>query len=100
MKAEMRQWMLGAGLLLGALGTAPGAQAQQGTISGVVTDEATSDPLEAARGILVGPNRIEGTRVDTRSAMFHRAAIKSGCSGSATGRRPIARPWPLARPSP
>jgi TonB-dependent starch-binding outer membrane protein SusC len=67
MKAEMRQCLLGAGLLLGALGAAaPGAHAQQGTISGVVTDEATSDPLEAARVILVGPNRIEGTSREGR----------------------------------
>ncbi|HEY7480899.1 MAG TPA: SusC/RagA family TonB-linked outer membrane protein [Gemmatimonadales bacterium] len=66
MKAEIRQWMLGAGLLLGALWAVPEAAAQQGTISGVVTDEATSDPLEAARVILVGPNRIEGTSREGR----------------------------------
>jgi TonB-linked SusC/RagA family outer membrane protein len=66
MKAEMRQWMLGAGLLLGTLWAVPTAVAQQGTISGVVTDEATSDPLEAARVILVGPNRIEGTSREGR----------------------------------
>jgi TonB-dependent SusC/RagA subfamily outer membrane receptor len=58
--------MLGAGLLLGALWAVPEAAAQQGTISGVVTDEATSDPLEAARVILVGPNRIEGTSREGR----------------------------------
>jgi TonB-linked SusC/RagA family outer membrane protein len=66
MKAEMRQWRLGAGWLLGALWGVPAAVAQQGTISGVVTDEATGDPLEAARVILVGPNRIEGTSREGR----------------------------------
>jgi hypothetical protein len=41
-------------------------QAQQGSIAGRVTDAATADPLENARVILVGPNRIEGTGRDGR----------------------------------
>ncbi|HWN17577.1 MAG TPA: SusC/RagA family TonB-linked outer membrane protein [Gemmatimonadales bacterium] len=39
-------------------------QAQQGAITGAVTDAATGEPLEAARVLLVGPNRIEGTGRD------------------------------------
>ena len=54
-----------AGLLLALLvGASHIARAQQGTISGTVTDAATGDPLETARVILVGPNRIEGTGRD------------------------------------
>ena len=67
MKPDTCRWMLGASLLLGGLAAAaPGAQAQQGSIGGVVTDEATGDPLEAARVILVGPNRIEATNREGR----------------------------------
>ncbi len=67
MKAGMRQWMLGASLLFVGFTTVPeGALAQQGSIAGVVTDEATGDPLEAARVILTGPNRIEGTNREGR----------------------------------
>ena len=57
-----------ASLLLGALlaGASQIAQAQQGAITGVVTDAATGDPLETARVILVGPNRIEGTNREGR----------------------------------
>jgi TonB-linked SusC/RagA family outer membrane protein len=63
----MRQALLGAGLLLGAFAVAPAtAAAQQGAIGGVVTDESTGDPLEAARVILTGPNRIETTNRDGR----------------------------------
>jgi TonB-dependent SusC/RagA subfamily outer membrane receptor len=59
--------MVGASLLLGGLAAAaPNAHAQQGSIGGVVTDEATGDPLEAARVILVGPNRIEATNREGR----------------------------------
>jgi len=52
-----------AGLLLCGLLAGAGqiAHAQQGAITGVVTDQATGDPLENARVVLVGPNRIEGT---------------------------------------
>ncbi|MDQ3137042.1 MAG: carboxypeptidase-like regulatory domain-containing protein, partial [Gemmatimonadota bacterium] len=67
MKADMRQWMLAASLLLGFLITMPAvALAQQGTIAGIVTDEATGDPLEAARVVLTGPNRIESTNREGR----------------------------------
>jgi TonB-dependent starch-binding outer membrane protein SusC len=66
MKADTYSLILGASLLLGGLAAAPGAHAQQGSIGGVVTDEATGDPLEAARVILVGPNRIEATNREGR----------------------------------
>ncbi|MGH7527051.1 MAG: SusC/RagA family TonB-linked outer membrane protein [Gemmatimonadales bacterium] len=67
MKAAMRQWMLGASLLVAGLVTVPeGALAQQGTIGGAVTDEATGGPLEAARVILTGPNQITGTNQEGR----------------------------------
>jgi len=62
MNAGMRQRVLGAGLLLGALALAPArAMAQQGTIEGAVTDQATGQPLEAARVLLIGTGRIETT---------------------------------------
>jgi TonB-linked SusC/RagA family outer membrane protein len=67
MKAGMRQMLLGAGLLLGVLTLGlPAAAAQQGAIGGTVTDEATGGPLEAARVILTGPNRIESTNREGR----------------------------------
>lgn len=67
MRAGMRQALLGAGLLLGGLVVCPvRAAAQQGAIGGVVTDESTGTPLEAARVILTGPNRIETTNRDGR----------------------------------
>ena len=68
MMADMRQCILRASLLLGSLAAARGAHAQQGSIGGVVTDEATGDLLEAARVILVGPNRIEATNREGRYA--------------------------------
>jgi TonB-linked SusC/RagA family outer membrane protein len=57
---------IGASVLLAGLltGMTPAARAQQGTIVGTVTDQATGDPLENARIILVGPNRIEATGRD------------------------------------
>jgi TonB-linked SusC/RagA family outer membrane protein len=57
---------IGTSFLLGALvtGVSHSVHAQQGTITGTVTDQATGDPLENARVILVGPNRIEGTGRD------------------------------------
>jgi TonB-linked SusC/RagA family outer membrane protein len=55
--------LLVGGLLAGASQIAP---AQQSAISGRVTDAATRDPLENARVVLVGPNRIEGTGLDGR----------------------------------
>jgi TonB-linked SusC/RagA family outer membrane protein len=57
----MRQWFFPATLVLGGLAAAAGAQAQQASLTGVVTDETTGDPLEAARVILVRQNRIETT---------------------------------------
>ncbi len=68
MKAGMRRWQLRTGRWVGALAlaTASLAEAQQGSIGGVVTDEATGQPLEAARVILVGPNRIEATNQEGR----------------------------------
>jgi TonB-linked SusC/RagA family outer membrane protein len=67
MKAGIRL-SLGAFGLLAALitGTSQAAKAQQGTVTGTVTDRATGDPLENARVILVRPNRIEGTGRDGR----------------------------------
>jgi TonB-dependent SusC/RagA subfamily outer membrane receptor len=42
------------------------AEAQQSSVGGVVTDEATGQPLEAARVLLTGPNRIEATNLEGR----------------------------------
>ena len=63
MRAGIRQWTLGAGLLVGilALGTPPRVLAQQGEITGTVTDRSTAAPLEAARVVLAGSSRIETT---------------------------------------
>jgi TonB-linked SusC/RagA family outer membrane protein len=68
MNVGMRQWRLGAGLLFGtfALAAAPRLLAQQGEIVGQVTDRATSGPLEAARVVLTGANRIETTNREGR----------------------------------
>ncbi len=68
MKAGMRRWTLRAGRWLSALAlaTASLAEAQQSSIGGVVTDEATGQPLEAARILLTGPNRIETTNQEGR----------------------------------
>jgi hypothetical protein len=54
--------------VLGALitGISRAAVAQQGTVTGRVTDRATGDPLENARIILPGPNRVEATGRDGR----------------------------------
>src|SRR5215207_5390021 len=67
MRASIRLG-LGASLLFGALltGISQSALAQQGTITGRVTDQATGDPLENARVVLVRPNRIEATGRDGR----------------------------------
>ncbi len=53
-------------LLLGALlaGVSLNLQAQQGSIAGKVSDAATGQPLEAARVVLAGPNRVETTGQD------------------------------------
>src|SRR5688572_9612477 len=68
MLPTIRQWIHRVTLLLGALAAASGAQAQQASIGGVVTDEATGDPLEAAQVVLVGQNRIETTSREGRYA--------------------------------
>jgi TonB-linked SusC/RagA family outer membrane protein len=63
MRACLREWMRSSGLLASALvwaATTP-VLAQNGTISGKVTDQATGSPLEAARVILTGTSLIETT---------------------------------------
>jgi TonB-linked SusC/RagA family outer membrane protein len=68
MKGGMRRWMLRAGRWVSALAlaTVSLAEAQQGSVGGVVTDEATGQTLEAARVLLTGPNRIETTNQEGR----------------------------------
>jgi TonB-linked SusC/RagA family outer membrane protein len=68
MKAGMRRWMLRAGGVVCALALAAVslAEAQQSSVGGVVTDEATGQPLEAARVLLTGVNRIEATNQEGR----------------------------------
>ena len=63
MRAGMRRWTLRAGRCVCALTViaASIAEAQQSSIVGVVTDQATGQVLEAARVILIGPDRILGT---------------------------------------
>ncbi len=53
-------------LLLGALlaGVSLSLHAQQGSIAGKVSDATTGQPLEAARVVLAGPNRVETTGQD------------------------------------
>jgi len=68
MKAGMRRWLLrtGGGVTALALASVSLAEAQQSSVGGVVTDEATGQPLEAARVLLNGPNRIETTNTEGR----------------------------------
>ena len=68
MKAGMRRWMMRAGGVVCALALAAVslAEAQQSSVGGVVTDEATGQPLEAARVLLTGVNRIEATNQEGR----------------------------------
>ena len=67
MRVEIRLSRILGFVLAGVLaGSNQLVQAQQGSIAGRVTDAATADPLENARVILVGPNRIEGTGRDGR----------------------------------
>jgi TonB-linked SusC/RagA family outer membrane protein len=68
MKAGTRRWLLRTGgwVTALALATVSLAEAQQGSIGGVVSDEATGQPLEAARVVLTGPNRIETTNQEGR----------------------------------
>ena len=69
MRAGMRRVWLGAGLLLvGLAAAARPAGAQQGTVGGLVTDESTGTPLEGARVLLAGPNRVETTNGEGRFA--------------------------------
>src|SRR4051794_41812441 len=53
-------------LLLGAflVGVSLSLQAQQGSIAGKVSDAGTGQPLENARLVLAGPNRVETTGQD------------------------------------
>ena len=53
-------------LLLGALlaGVSVSLHAQQGSIAGKVSDASTNEPLENARVVLAGPNRVETTGQD------------------------------------
>jgi TonB-linked SusC/RagA family outer membrane protein len=68
MRTGMRRWKLRAGACACALvlAGAPVAMAQQSSIGGVVTDEATGQPLEAARVVLTGIDRIVGTNQEGR----------------------------------
>jgi hypothetical protein len=67
MRVEIRLSRILGFVLAGVLaGSNQPVQAQQGSIAGKVTDAATADPLENARVILVGPNRIEATGRDGR----------------------------------
>lgn len=76
MNAGMRQRVFGASLVLGALALLhSSARAQQGIIEGAVTDQATGQPLEAARVVLTGPNRIEATN---REGHYRFRAVAAG----------------------
>jgi TonB-linked SusC/RagA family outer membrane protein len=68
MTAGMRPWMLRAGRCLSALVLTAVSlgEAQQSSIGGVVTDEATGQALEAARVVLTGVDRIVGTNQEGR----------------------------------
>ena len=68
MRAGMRRWTLRAGRCVCALTVTAAsiAEAQQSSIGGVVTDQATGQALEAARVILIGPDRIVGTNQEGR----------------------------------
>jgi len=72
MKACVRPLLFGAAVLLA---TAVPAMAQQGSIEGTVTDQATTQPLEAARVVLTGTNRIETTN---RSGVFRMRGVAPG----------------------
>ena len=68
MVTGIRQRFLCVPLLFGALrfGAPATALAQQGSVGGQVVDASGGAPLEAARVILTGPNRIESTNRDGR----------------------------------
>jgi TonB-linked SusC/RagA family outer membrane protein len=68
MVTGIRQRFLRVPLLIGGLGfsASAAALAQQGAVGGQVVDASGGAPLEAARVILTGPNRIESTNRDGR----------------------------------
>ena len=100
MTTTIRQWIHRVTLLLGGGMAASSVQAQQASIGGVVTDQATGDPLEAAQVILVGQNRVETTSQEGRY-LFHNVPPRqlpgSYAASGLQGPRPTARPWPRAK---
>jgi TonB-linked SusC/RagA family outer membrane protein len=67
MKPGICQWIVRSLLLAAGMSGAAGPlHAQQGTISGQVVDQAGGAPLEAARVILSGTNRIATTNLEGR----------------------------------
>src|SRR5688572_7011110 len=68
MRAGMRRWTQRAAHCLCALMVTAASigEAQQSSIGGVVTDQATGQPLEAARVVLMGIDRIVGTNQEGR----------------------------------
>ena len=104
MKAGMRQWMLRAGRLVSALALAAASRADGAAERRSAAWSPTrrpAQPLEAARVILTGPNRIETTNREGRypSATSRPAAIRCACSASATGPPPTPPTWRRARRS-
>jgi outer membrane receptor protein involved in Fe transport len=87
----MRPWTSRAGWWLCALlATASSAvEAQQSSIGGVVTDEATGQALEGARVIIVGPNRIEATNQEGRYLFRNVAPGSYGLRVLRLGYRPV-----------
>src|SRR5687767_6969360 len=91
MTTGMRPWNLRAGGWLCALlvTASSAAEAQQSSIGGVVTDEATGQPLEGARVIVVGPNRIEATNQEGRYLFRNVAPGSYGLRVLRLGYRPV-----------
>ncbi len=90
MKAAMRRWMLRAGGAVCALALVivSLAEAQQSSIGGVVTDEATGQPLEAARVLLTGTNRLTETNREGRYLLRNVAPGSYGVRVLRLGYRP------------
>ena len=90
MRAGMRRWTLRSGRWVSALllATASLAEAQQSSVGGVVTDEATGQPLEAARVLLTGLNRIEATNQEGRYVFRNVAPGSYGVRVLRLGYRP------------
>jgi TonB-linked SusC/RagA family outer membrane protein len=65
------------------------AEAQQSSITGVVTDEATGQPLEAARVALIGIDRIVGTNQEGRYLLRNVAPGSYGVRVLRLGYRPV-----------